>query len=210
MKGLLLLGAGGHGRVVADMAEASGWESVEFLDDRWPEMSNNLAWPVVGKMADLSRFLDHEIAALATVGDNRFRLGCHRKLTRRDVVVPSIVHPSAIVSSHTHIGAGTVIMPNAVVNAGAVVGESVIINTGATIDHDCRIADGVHISPGAHLAGGVWVGEESWVGIGSAVKEGTRIGRGVICGAGCAVVADIEDDMLVVGVPAKPRRWQNA
>jgi sugar O-acyltransferase (sialic acid O-acetyltransferase NeuD family) len=202
-KRLLLLGAGGHGRVVADIAEMSGWKNVEFLDDRWPEISVNLTWPVIGKLADLGRFLDYETVALASVGDNRLRLRCHRRLTQMDIMVPSVVHPSAIVSSHARIGSGTVVMANAVVNVGAVVGESVIINTGATVDHDCHIADGAHISPGAHIAGGVSIGEESWVGIGSAVKEGLKIGCRVICGAGAAVVADVEDDVQVVGVPAR-------
>lgn len=205
MRRVLLLGAGGHGRVVADMAELAGWSDVQFLDDRWPELQDNLAWRVIGTLADLNKLAAPGTVALATVGDNAYRLRCHRQLVQMNIEIPSIVHPSAVISSHARIGRGTVIMANAVVNAGAEIGDAVIVNTGATIDHDCRIADGVHVSPGAHLAGGVSVGEETWLGIGSAVREGIRIGRGVICGAGAAVVSDVADNMRVVGVPAGRR-----
>jgi sugar O-acyltransferase (sialic acid O-acetyltransferase NeuD family) len=200
--GLLLLGAGGHGRVVADIADANGWVGIAFLDDRWPALSQNLAWPVLGAFGNLAARAIERRAILVTIGGNRSRLQTHRDLRERAYFVPTLIHPSAVVSPHATIGAGCVVMANAVINAGARIGDAVIVNTSATIDHDCRLADGVHVSPGAHLAGGVDIGEASWVGIGSAIREGIVIGSDVIIGAGAAVIADIEDGLMAAGVPA--------
>jgi sugar O-acyltransferase (sialic acid O-acetyltransferase NeuD family) len=202
---LFLLGAGGHGRVVADIAEALGWRDIAFLDDRWPELAGNLAWPVVGTCRDLASRLESGDAVLVAIGDNRRRLEVHRALARQGIAVPALVHPSAVVSRHSSIGIGTVIMPGAVVNAGAAIGEASIVNTGASVDHDCRLGDGVHVSPGARLAGGVSVGEGSWIGIGAVVRERLRIGRDATIGAGAAAVTDIGDREVATGVPATTR-----
>jgi len=202
---LLLLGAGGHGRVVADMANAAGWPDVVFLDDRWPRLQQNLVWPVIGPFESLAESQYRQHAALVTIGDNSTRLGLLRRLQNLEARIPVLAHPSAVVSRYATLGAGTVVMPNAVVNAGAVLGDGVIVNTGATVDHDCRLADGVHVSPGAHLAGGVEVGEASWIGIGAVVRENVRIGAGVIVGAGAAVVSSIPDQQIATGVPARGR-----
>ena len=204
--GLLLLGAGGHGRVVADIAAATGWVDVAFLDDRWPALSWNLAWPVLGAFADLAARAIERPTTLVTMGGNRSRLRTHRNLRERAYFIPTLIHPSAVVSPHATIGAGCVVMANAVINAGARIGEAVIVNTAATIDHDCRLADGVHVSPGAHLAGDVDIGEASWVGIGSAIREGVVIGADVVVAAGAAVIADIEDGLMAAGVPATMRK----
>ena len=203
---LLLLGAGGHGRVVADIAAATGWRGIAFLDDRWPALSQNLAWPVLGNFGDIAARAADCTAMLVTIGGNRSRLQTHRDLCERICFIPTLIHPSAVVSPHATIGAGSVVMANAVINAGARIGEAVIINTAATIDHDCCLADGVHVSPGAHLAGGVDIGEASWIGIGSAIREGIVIGADVVVGAGAAVVADIDDRLMAAGVPATVRK----
>ncbi|MBZ9674732.1 acetyltransferase [Mesorhizobium sp. ES1-1] len=207
--GLFLLGAGGHGRVVADIAEATNWTDTAFLDDRWPAFSQNLAWPILGTFRDLAARARAGGAVLVTIGGNHTRLNLHREL-RENYFIPTLIHPSAVVSPHATIGAGCVVMANAVINAGARIGDAVIVNTAATIDHDCRLADGVHISPGAHLAGGVDVGEASWVGIGSAVREGVVIGADVVVGAGAAVIADIQDGRMAAGVPATVRKAKSS
>jgi len=203
--GLLLLGAGGHGRVVADIAATLGWSDLSFLDDRWPQLSDNLVWPVIGTIGALDPFPYSRRSVFVTVGDNSSRLHLLRRLQAMGCRVPVLVHPSAVVSRHASLGAGSVVMPNAVVNAGAVVGAGGIVNTGATIDHDCRLGDGVHVSPGAHLAGGVEVGEASCIGIGAVVRETVQIGAGVKIGAGAAVVSDIQDFQVATGVPARGR-----
>lgn len=201
-RALAILGAGGHGRVVADCAEALGWARIDFFDDGGGAASG--PWPVVGRIADFDgRVADYD-AVIVGIGDNRTRLRLHRDLAGRGATLATLVHPSATISRHAGIGAGTVIFAGAVVNVGAVVGEACILNTGAGVDHDCRLADGVHVSPGAHLGGGVSVGECGWIGIGAAVRHVVSIGRDVQVGAGAAVVSDVADDLVVVGVPARP------
>lgn len=204
MKPLLLVGAGGHGRVVADVAELSGWAEICFVDDRWPDLKESGPWSVIAALRNLSDHLTKR-DVFVSIGANGPRLELHRQI---GAPAPTIVHPSAVVSRYASVGAGTVVLANAVVNAGARIGEAVIVNTAATIDHDCIIADGAHISPGAHLAGNVRVGERTWVGIGAAVRDGIAIGSDVIVGAGASVVSEVADGMLVVGVPAKPSSFQ--
>jgi sugar O-acyltransferase (sialic acid O-acetyltransferase NeuD family) len=205
MKRLLLVGAGGHGRVVADLAELLGWDSIAFLDDGWPERTANRAWPIIGKVADLARLGAGYDATLVTIGVNAARLALHRKVRELSFAIPALVHPSAVVSRHATMGRAAVVLANVAVNAFAAVGEAVILNTACTVDHDCKVGDGVHISPGAHLAGTVTVGDRSWIGIGAAIRQGITIGSDVMIGAGSVVVADVADGVVAMGVPARPR-----
>ena len=205
MSALLLVGAGGQGRVVADIAEVLGYDSVAFADDQWPGLAANRDWPVVGAFGDLARLRQRYNAALVSVGNNRARLSLHRKLAELAFDIPTLIHPSAVVSPYARIGRGSVAAMNAVVGAFAIVGEAVILNTACTIDHDCAIADAAHISPGANLAGGVKVGTCSWIGIGASVRELVAIGDNVTIGGGSAVVSDIEDGVTAFGVPARPQ-----
>jgi len=117
--------------------------------------------------------------------------------------MPVIRHPSAVFSKYSEMGAGTLICAGAVVNIDSQIGRGVILNTGCSVDHDCTISDFAHISPGARLGGNVAVGVGAWVGIGAAVREGIKIGDGAKIGAGAAVVSDIPDHALAVGVPAR-------
>lgn len=197
---LYLIGAGGHGRVVADVAEAVGYRDIRFLDERWPSLTESLAWPVTGRGIE-----DFQSGAsgIVSIGDCETRLNLLLQLAAMNCTIPSLVHPCAFVSRHATLGAGTVVMPQAAINAGAMLGIGVIVNTGATIDHDCQIGDAVHVSPGVHLAGGVSVGEKSWIGIGAVVREGVRIGANSMIGAGAAVVSHVPDGTCVLGVPAK-------
>lgn len=199
---LVLMGAGGHGRVAADIAEAQGWGRISFLDGAYPELNDNAGWPVVGRLEAVREFLAQDSRAFVSIGANARRETVFSTLAGEDV--PVLRHPSATVSRHARIGAGTFIAPGALININAVLGFSVIVNTAASIDHDCRIGDFVHVSPGASLAGNVTVGARSWIGIGAAVREGVTIGADVMVGAGAAVVSDIPDGQRVVGVPAKP------
>lgn len=196
-----ILGAGGHGRVVADAAEAAGWRDLVFFDNGAP---GDLYWAFGGNEAALLGRL-HELAGVVVgIGANAARLDWHRRLAAEGAPLVSIIHPRATISSYTSIGAGTVVFAGAVVNIGAKIGEAVIVNTGATIDHDCFLADGVHVSPGANLAGGASVGELSWIGIGASVREMIAVGPRVKVGAGATVVCSISEGLTVVGVPARP------
>jgi sugar O-acyltransferase (sialic acid O-acetyltransferase NeuD family) len=206
MKKLAILGASGHGKVVADAAEASGWHELVFYDDAWPELQRIGEWTVVGDTAALIRDAEHAQGAIVAIGNNRVRLEKIRELEKGGLPLVSVVHPSAVVSRHAAVGAGSAILAGAVVNAFANLGVGCIVNTGATIDHDCELGDAVHASPGAHLGGGVVVGSTTWIGIGACVKHSINIGRRVIVGAGAAVVSDVGNDMHVAGVPALPMK----
>ncbi|EIK51940.1 Trimeric LpxA-like family protein [Stutzerimonas stutzeri TS44] len=203
---LAILGASGHGKVVADTAECCGWQSVEFFDDAWPGLQKNGVWPVVGDTAALMGRLADFDGVVVAIGNNRIR---HAKLLELRVAgacLVTMVHPAATVSRYASIGEGVVVFAGAVVNAEARINLGGILNTGCSIDHDCRLGDAVHISPGARLAGAVQVGDLSWIGIGASVRQLVRIGQRVIVGAGSAVVSDIPNDVTVAGVPAKRMR----
>ena len=195
MTKLLIIGASGHGKVVADTAEACGFTDIAFLDDVWPEKTMNAHWPVVGVPAR------ERSPLFCAVGNNQTRARLFDKLCLDDS--PVLIHPHASISRYAAIGAGSLVVAGSVVTADASIGRGVILNTGCSVDHDCQIGDFVHISPGAHLAGGVCVGARSWIGIGAAVREGIRIGRDVMVAAGAAVVDDVEDGVRVGGVPAR-------
>lgn len=203
MKQLALLGASGHGKVVADAALAAGWQVVAFFDDAWPGVSRNGRWPVLGSTAALLERLSEFDGVFVTIGSCAVRWQKQQALQAAGAHLVTVVHPHACVSQFARLGAGTVVMGGAVVNADAVVGEAGIVNTGATVDHDCTLAHAVHISPGAHLSGDVAVGPCSWVGVGAAVRHGIRIGAGVIVGAGAVVVQSVADGLTVIGNPAR-------
>ncbi|MDJ0911027.1 MAG: acetyltransferase [Woeseiaceae bacterium] len=205
MKRLLVIGAGGHGIVVADAASMTdNWSDIAFVDDRFPDLKKVATWPVVGTVDSLNQLAADYDAAVVAIGNPKVRIALMRKASRAGLSIATIVHPSAVVSRLAHIGGGTVLLANAVVNARAILGEGCIVNTAATVDHDCRIANGAHIAPGAHLAADVFVGERSWIGAGCAVREQTHVGNDVMVGAGAAVVSSVADKSTVAGVPAKP------
>ena len=205
MTSLLILGAGGHGKVVADAALACNcWREIAFLDDRSEVLRDVLGCPVVGVFDSLGAWTARFSHAVVAVGSGRTRIDLIQTATQFGFIVPTIVHPHSTVSPFAVMSPGTVVMAGAVVNADAVVGPGGIINTAATIDHDCRLEAGVHVCPGAHLAGGVTVGARSWIGIGASVKQGARIGCDVTVGAGATVIDDVPDGLIVVGTPARP------
>ncbi|MDH5424071.1 MAG: acetyltransferase [Gammaproteobacteria bacterium] len=203
MKRLAVLGASGHGKVVADCATVSGWEKIVFYDDAWPEYKVNGVWAVVGNTDTLLNELSQYDGVIVAIGDNATRLKKMTELASKDAKLVNIIHPSAVMSRYVTLGIGSVVMPKAVINVDAVLGNSCIINTGATIDHDCSLGDGVHVSPGANIAGGVVIGNCAWLGIGSSVRQLVNIGEHTVVGAGAVVVNDIEAHTVVTGVPAK-------
>jgi sugar O-acyltransferase (sialic acid O-acetyltransferase NeuD family) len=203
MKTLAIIGASGHGKVVADAAISSGqWDDVVFYDDAWPSKTLNGNSEIVGNTRSLLALVEKP-SIIVAIGNNKIRLEKQRYFAASGFDIATVVHPSSVISKNASIGHGTVAMAGSVINADAKVGEACIVNTNAVIEHDCALADAVHISPGACLAGGVFVGECSWVGIGASVIQQKVIGKNVKVGANAAVVTDLPDNVTAVGVPAR-------
>ncbi|KOY22933.1 acetyltransferase [Vibrio parahaemolyticus] len=198
-----ILGASGHGKVVAEIAELNGYTNIEFFDDRWPGLQNVEHWPVKGNSETLLKIAAQFDLTVIAIGNNKIRLEKQNQLSTAGAKFSVLEHPRATISRHSQLGVGTVVMAGAVINPFVQVGEACIINTAATIDHDCSLADGVHVSPGCNIAGGVIIGEGSWLGIGSQVKQLISIGAGVTVGAGATVVNRVPDFQTVVGTPAQ-------
>ncbi len=202
---IVIWGAGGHAKVVADAARASGWEVAYFLDDDAVRQGENFAGATIhGPSTQLfTADADRTRILFVAIGGNAARARCLTEAQRAGYPIASLIHPSAIVSPSAQIGCGSVIMAGAVVQADARIGEGVIINTGASVDHDCVVGDFVHLAPGARLTGEVTVGDQTLVGAGAVVIPGIRIGRRAIIGAGAVVISDVPDGQTVVGVPAR-------
>ena len=202
MKRLAILGASGHGKVVADVAELCGWD-VEFFDDAFPDAQRNGAWAIQGRTEELQQQAGRFAGVIVAIGHNRTRLAKLRLLREQGFSVVTLVHPQASVSRYAIVESGCVVFAGAVVNAFARVGEGCILNTLCVVEHDVALDAGVHVSPGACLAGGAKVGEATWIGIGASVRQLIRIGADVVVGAGAAVVSELPDNVTVMGVPAR-------
>ncbi len=203
MKRLLVLGAGGHAKVVAEAAIACGFARVAFAsDDPLAHGRRVLGHPIVGAIADSVARGEFD-AVVVAIGENATRLRLQDRFEAEGAPFARIVHPRAVVSPSASIGSGTVVFANVVVNAEARIGRACILNTACVIEHDCVLGDGVHISPGAALAGAAGAGQRAWVGLGACVRQGVRVGAGSIIGAGAVLLADSGDGETWAGVPAR-------
>ena len=200
MKTIYIVGAGGHGRVVADIARLNGYDDSRFLDDAdHPDLKERY---VLAGTTQLLSQVSPGVAFIA-VGDNYVRERLFRQAEALGWQLPNLVHPKAVVADSAVLGKGIVVMAGAVVNPDAVIEDGCIINTGATVDHDDRIGAFSHISVGVHLAGTVQVERHAWIGAGAVVKNNCRIAEGTVVGVGAAVVKNIEETGVYVGIPAK-------
>lgn len=203
MRCLAILGASGHGKVVADAAEACGWQEIVFYDDAWPELQANGPWTVRGGTSELLGQLNDFDGVVVGIGNNPIRADKQQSLLSAGARLVSVVHPAAVVSAYASLQPGTVVFANAVVNACAEVGAGCIINTGAVVEHDCALGDFSHISPNAVLAGGVSTGRLAWVGACASVRQLLRVGDSAVVGMGAVVTKDVMGSTVVVGNPAK-------
>lgn len=199
MKNVVIIGTGGHAKVVADIVLSARDHLIGFLtsDDG---LDHFMGWPILGKDTEYDRFMDCYFVIAIGRPDVRERISN----AMNGVKWYSAIHPSAVLSTiHTSIGDGTVIMANAVINPYARIGSHCIINSSATVEHDNEIEDFVHISVGAELAGTVKIGKRTWVGVGAAIKNGICVCRDCVIGAGAVVVKNIDIPGTYVGIPAR-------
>lgn len=199
---LIIIGAGGHGRVVADIAEqVHRYKSIAFLDDVTP--SDAFSYPFLGDTTKAENFI-HEYDIFVAIGNSKARQKIMERLAPHGALFPTLIHPSAIISKDVVIERGTVIMPGVVINRGAKLGTGIIVNTSSSIDHDCTVGNYCHIAVGSHLCGTVKVGDHTWIGAGAIVNNNISICRLCTIGAGSVVIRDITTPCTVVGCPARP------
>lgn len=201
MNRLIIVGAGGHGKVIADHALKSGYTDISFVDDG--ATGDCMSFPIIGVCTDIERLNDGKTDFIIGIGNNATRKLIAEKY---DVNWATVIHPSAQIAVNARVGKGTVVMAGAVVNAGATVGDHCIINTRAVIEHDNEIGDYVHISPNVALGGTVRVKELTHIGIGASVINNIDICDRCVIGAGAVVVRNIEESGVYIGVPAKMRK----
>lgn len=208
MKRILILGAGGHGQVVADILlamQAAGEDiaPLGYLDEN-PELLGQelLGLPVLGTQADVTR-VSHD-ALVVAIGDNRRRAAVFAVLRARGEAFAIARHPSAIIGRASMIGPGAMICAGAIVNPGSQIGADVILNTACSVDHHNEIGDHAHIAPGAHLAGRVRAGEGCFIGAGATVIPEMTVGAWSVVGAGACVIRPVPANIMVAGVPARP------
>lgn len=195
MKKLVIIGASGHGKVIADIAVKNGYEEIVFLDDN-EGLTECAGYPVVGKTGEAATMDGDKIIA---IGNAKIR---ERIQTNLENVV-TLIHPNATISRRVKIGKGTVIMAGTVINSDAVIGDGCIINTGSSVDHDCRIGDYVHISVGAHVAGTVEIGCRTWIGAGATIINNIDICNDCMIGIGAVVIRNCSEIGTYVGNPAR-------
>lgn len=201
MNRLIIVGAGGHGKVIADNALKNGYTDICFVDDH--ATGECMSFSIIGVCEELPKLNDGKTDFVIGIGNNAIR----KKIAQvYDVNWVTLVHPSAQIADNVYIGRGTVVMAGAVVNACAVIGEHCIINTCAVIEHDNVIEDYVHISPKAALGGTVHVGTGTHVGIGATVINNIEICTDCVIGAGAVVIRNVVNGGTYVGVPARKIR----
>lgn len=199
MKMLAIIGASGHGKVVADIAAGNGYEKIVFLDDK-DGLAECGGYPVVGRSTDA---LDMDTDVFVGIGKAETRRRLQESLPAARIV--TLVHPKAVIAGDVRLGRGTVVMAGAVINPGTVIGEGCVINTCASVDHDCRVGNYVHVSVGSRLCGSVVVGDETWIGAGAVVNNNIHIQQKCMIGSGAIVVSNLEYSGIYVGCPAQKK-----
>lgn len=199
---LLIIGASGHGKVVADIAlKLNKWTSIAFLDDDATK-NMSIGLNVIGKTKDAFQYKDIADFFVA-IGDNSTREKIQKMLVKKGLSIATLVHPNASIGTDVEIDTGSAVMAGVVINSSTRIGEGCIINTSSNIDHDNIIEDFVHISPRVSLAGTVKVGKNNWIGTGSVVSNNISICSGCQIGAGALVINDITEPGTYFGVPAR-------
>ena len=207
LKTLVILGAGAHGKVLVDLVQQmSGFRLVGLLDDDPAKIGKRLLdAPILGSLREIQSLSRRGKISWAVfgVGDNFLRRDWFELAQKAELEAATLMHPSAVISGHVRLGTGVVALAGVVVNAGAVIGDNVCLNTGCRIDHDCELGEHSHIFPSATLTGGVKLGPYATVGAGAVIHPYRKIGRNAYVGAGAVVTADVGNNEVVAGNPAR-------
>lgn len=197
---LVIIGAVGYGKVVADIAELSGYTEIVFLDDN-RSIKNCMGYPVVGTLDVVDDHLKSDF--FVAIGNPITREKVHHMLLDKKTHLATLVHPNAVIAKNVSVGKGTVVMAGAVINSDSKIGQGCIVDTGSSIDHDNLIGNYVHVSVGSHLAGTVHIGNSTWIGAGATVSDNISICEDCMIGAGAVVIKNIEIAGTYAGVPVK-------
>ena len=187
-----IIGAGGHGKVVGDIALSLNYNQIFYFDDINKSKEIKFLGDYAGKINKINEY--KAIPFIIAIGDNNKRKDIFFELIKKEYKIISLIHPSSFVSKYAKIGKGTAVMPKTVINASTKISNSCIINTSSSIDHDCSINSFCHICPGVNIAGGVKIGKMSFIGIGSKIIQNIRIGSNVTIGAGTILYKDISSN----------------
>lgn len=205
-KMLIVIGAGGHAKVVIDTLFENnfGDHILGAVDNTSATMGKQLGkTKIIGDDSILSTVLPDQYQFIVAIGDNGIRSTVFETWKSNGFSAMSSIHPKSTISDSVSIGEGTAIMAGAVINCDSAIGDNVIINTNVTVDHDVRIGSHAHIAPGSHLAGRISVGEGAFIGTGATILPGIEIGAWAVIGAGSTVTRDVLPNKTVWGVPAK-------
>lgn len=187
---LLIVGAGGHGKAVAEAAVLSGqWQSIVFVDDRWPQFQQCAGWPVVANINGLTEAWSTAHGAIAAIGNNAIRERCLEAIRASGVPLVSVIHPRAFISPTATIGEGSAVMAMAIIGTGSMVGLATIVNANATVDHEAVLEDFAHLGVGVQLAGGVHVKARAWLQAGCSAGYGVVVDAGAVVAPGTALIA---------------------
>lgn len=193
MNRLIIIGASGHGKVIADIAVKNGYEDIVFLDDD-ESIKECAGFPVVGRTQDAKALEGDKIVA---IGNAEIR-----EKIQKEIETITLIHPDAVIGRRVSLGKGTVVMAGAIINSDTVIGDGCIINTAASVDHDCIVEDFSHVAVGAHLCGTVHIGKRTWIGAGATVSNNINVCNDCMIGAGAVVIRDLIEKGTYYGIPA--------
>lgn len=210
---IILLGAGGHAKVLKDIMETSAMVILGVADvDSMQATLNFPGYQWLGGEKDVLKIPPESVFlvnGLGSIGTSNRRFTIYNDYKNCHYTFKSLIHSSAVVSINSKISEGVQVMAGAIIQPGSVIGNNVIVNTRVSVDHDCIIEDHVHLAPGVTLSGGITIGAGSHIGTGASVIQGIAIGKNCLVGAGAVVIHDIPDNAVVMGVPGKVTKYRS-
>jgi sugar O-acyltransferase (sialic acid O-acetyltransferase NeuD family) len=205
-EGVIVVGAGPHGRVAADILRASGTQLIAFVDDRL-ELHGSIrsGFPVLG---DVNLLLRERFgkSSFVAIGNNHVRTAIAARLREVGIDISNAIYPTSVMMHEVQLGSGNMICPGVIVGVNVTIEDDVVLNTAASVDHDCVIKRGAYLAPGVHAAGGVTIGDLAFIGLGALIGPNVAIGEGAVVGAGSLVLENVSPRTLVMGRPAKTIR----